>query len=172
MKISAKLPQFGKETVLLIVTGQLGAAFYLARNGELTKAASFELRKPKYSDHEGKFLRRGRGKIFAAGAVYEFDKQGMIKEFLRELEGRTKVLMTKYKVTASYLYAPAHLIQQIKTKITKILGSSYVMSFRGNYHNCHPFELLEMIGARKARRAVRQRVAPTNREVIKILRRQ
>ena len=96
----------------------------------------------------------------------------MIKEFLRELEGQIKTLMSKYKVTASYLYAPAHLMRQIKARIAKILGDSYRMSFRGNYHNCHPFELLEMIGARKARRAVRQRVAPTNREVIKILRRQ
>lgn len=172
MKISSKLPQFSSETVLLIVTSQLGATFYLVRNGELTKAVSFELARPKYSDHEGKFVRRGRGKIFAAGAVYEFDKQGMIKEFLRELEGQTRASMLKYKITDSYLYAPAHLMQQIKTKITKILGDSYMMSFRGNYHNCHPFELLKMIGVRKARRSVRRRVAPTKSEAAKILRRQ
>lgn len=171
MKISAKLPQFNKETVLLIAAGQMGAVFYLVSNGELTKVASFELAKPKYSDHEGKFFRRGRSMVFAGGAVYEFDKQGMIKEFLRELEGQTRTLMSKYKITISYLYAPAHLMQQIKTKITKILGSSYTMSFRGNYHNRQPFELLEMIGARKARRAIRRSVAPTSREVIKILRR-
>lgn len=155
----------------MIAAGQMGAIFYLVRNGELTKAASFELRKPRYSDHEGKFVRRGRGQFFAAGAVYEFDKQGMIKEFLRELEGRAKALMLKYKITASYLYAPAHLMQQIKTKIKKILGDSYMMSFRGNYHNSHPFELLKMISGRQGRRASRRRVMPTKTEAAKILRR-
>lgn len=171
MKISAKLPQFKGSTALLIATGQTGADFYVAKNGEVFKSSSFKLPKLKYSDHEGKFIRRGRGRIFSAGAVYEYDKNWMLKEFLRELEGRANELMSRYKVTVSYLYAPAHLLKQIKAKMSKILGDSYAMSFRGNYQGQHPFELLEMITARQARRADKKRVAPTRREVVKILQR-
>ena len=171
MKISAKLPQFNKNTALLIVTGQMGADFYKALNGEVVKVASFTIAKPKYSDHEGKFIRRGRGRIFSVGAVYEFDKSGTIKEFLRALENQTKALVLKHKPAVSYLYAPAHLMKQIKSILLKYLGSSYMMSFRGNYHGYSPFEILEMIGARETRRAISRRVEPTNREVIKILKR-
>ena len=171
MKISSKLPQFGNETVLLIVASQLGAAFYFISRGVLAKIDYFELKKPEYSDHEGKFIRRGRGKIFASGAAYEFDKRGMTREFLRELEKRTKTIMAKYKITSSYIFAPTHLMEQVKAVLAEHLRGNYVMSFRGNYYSQHPFELLEKIGERRKRRVVRRRVMPTKSEAAKILRR-
>ena len=170
MKISRQLPQFSKQTALLVVAGQLGAEIYLAKDGEVAKILSFDLPKPRYSDRAGRFIRRGRGRVMSFGAVRDVDKGGLNKEFIRVLTARVKTETDKKKnLSASYVYAPGHLIKQIKKALAPLLGKSYKMSFRGNYLGRHPFILLEMVTARRSRRADKKLVRPTRLEAVKIL---
>lgn len=169
MKISNDLPQFIGERTLLIVTSKESAEFYLARDGKIMLVDSFDLPTPRYSGREGFFARRGR-RGGVSGAVREEDKIGRMKDFLRQLEKRTKKFLAKQEVAATYLYAPSYLMKQTKLELSQVIRQTHVMSFQGNYHNSHPFRLLEMISSRKSRRAERRRIVPTKDEAAKILR--
>lgn len=169
MKISTTLPQFTNETALLIVTGTQAATLYIASKGEITKVGAFDVPLPRYSDHEGKFARRGRGQSLSSSSVYEPNKVQHINEFLRELVARAKPLMLKYRVTATYLYSPRYLMPLAKESLAKIIGTTYVMSFQGNYHSEHPRTLLMMIRERQQRRVRRRTIVPTSREAENLL---
>lgn len=169
MKIPKTFPQFTQITALFVTTGKQGAVFYVATNGFIDSVGSFDIPVPHYSDHEGKFARRGRGLSLSSGGVYEPDKAGHIKEFLRALATHVKQLVGKYAVTATYLYAPQYLMKQVKEALHDTIEKSYVMSFQGNYHEAHPTVLLEMVAKRKERRADRRLVVPTKGEAVKLL---
>lgn len=170
MKISKLLPQFENEKALLVVLSSQSGVFYLGQNYELSKIGSFTVPKPHYSDKEGRYAQRSRGKTISVGAVRELDKVGHNKEVLRELVATIKKLKQSHDINQTYLYAPPYLMRQIKTSLKKIISDSYTMSFTGNYYDFHPTDLLQMINKRQNRRASRRLVVPTKGEAQKLLR--
>lgn len=145
MKISKMLPQFERESFLLIVTGKQEAVFYIAKDGVITKVTSFKIKTPKYSDREGFFATRGHGKTFVSGSVYESTKEKVRQIFLKVLKKHVKEIRAQHLIKKSALFCPGYLINDIMEVFPVSFRKSIVFSFRGNYYEEHPFQLLEKI---------------------------
>lgn len=154
MQISNKLPQFKNEVALLIVTGDKESTFYIASDGQISKAESLVVRKPVYSDKEG-FFARGGSNYYAAGSVKEISKQFLWKEFLHQFMEELHLLNDKYKPSQLYLFSPDYFVSQLIKELPNTLKAQVKHTETGNFSKLHPFELLEKIKvATEAKRAV------------------
>lgn len=170
MEISRHLPQFNNENVLLIVTGDTDAKIFLARNGTLKTLADFEVAKPHYQDREGHFKTRSNdppGSALRSGAVYENNKEFVLKNFLHEFSAHLKRVTRGEKITRVFLYTPATLKIPIRKILPKNLRDRLELLFEGNFFDLHPFELLNKIVQAKKEKTV----VPTSEEAKKILER-
>ncbi len=145
MKISEKLPQFKKEKVLIIVTGNHVADFYYAKDKEIEKIESIEITTPHYSDREGFFKTSGRGEVYETGSVYEPQKQEERKKFLKKLKETANHILKNNKITQVYIYSPDYILNEVKQNLPQSLKKKVKDTFEGNYHKTHPFKLLEKI---------------------------
>jgi hypothetical protein len=148
MKIQMQLPQFSRETTLLIVTAKQHSVFYLAFNGVLDKVGGLEEPHEKYSDREGFFVSSGTGHT-ASGAVYEENKQEVIRKFAKKTVAEAERLVRERKVDAIYLFVPDYVASELKRDLPKSLKDLIRHTFSGNHVDEHPFKLLEKIQAER-----------------------
>ncbi len=144
MQISENLPQFEKKS-LFVVAGRRAADIYSAFNGEIEKKESIEIKNPRYSDKEGFFMRLGGGKFFGAGSVLEDKKIETNKKFIRELKDKTEESLKKDNVESVYLFAPKQTEKALLEGFSENIKQKVVFSFKGNYVNQHPFNLIKKI---------------------------
>lgn len=145
MKISKKLPQFDREKALFVVAGKQEAKFYLVFRGGIKEIDSFKIEKPRYSDREGWFKRRARGFVMGSGAPLEPKKQKIIKDFLKELERRTKKIFSGDRFESVYLFSPHYLLARVKKALPGRARKKLKLTVDGEYYFQHPFLLLEKI---------------------------
>lgn len=149
MKISKKLPQFNNKKVLLIISGQLISDFYMVHNGIIKKIKKVQRKQPRYSDREGHFLVRGRGRLYGSGSVYEAKKNVTREKFKKDLARATINTVNKEKIDEIYFFAPKHLLPYFQEELPLRIKKLIKFDFRGNYTNKHPFKLLKKIKKRK-----------------------
>ena len=144
MKISEKLPQFDKKS-LLIVAGRRTALFYSAFNGEINKIDSIEIEESKYSDKEGFFMRLGGGKFFGSGSVLEDKKIENDKKFVKEVKEKTENIYRNEKISDIYLFASDYVKKGLPESLANDVKSGISFSYKGNFLKSHPFKLIEKI---------------------------
>lgn len=133
MKISQDLPQFDKET-LLIITGAQEAKIYRAFNGNLDIVEEIRISMPDFDDKGGQFKLGGR-----TVAAQEFDKNELTDDMLKKVEGVVKNI----KIQDVYLVSPSHVMPKLKEVLPKSLNIMGTIS--GNYCNNHEFDVLKKI---------------------------
>ncbi|MDP3901095.1 MAG: host attachment protein [bacterium] len=144
MKISQILPQFEKTSALLIVSGKAGAVLYRASEGEIEEVSSFRVDPVRYSDKEGFSQRSGQGRVFASGSSLEAPKEKERKEFFKNLEDHLKRLNPE-TAKECFLFAPGHLVQEIKEHLPIHLQERMKKTVEGNFVSHHPFKILEKL---------------------------
>ncbi|MBI2444381.1 MAG: host attachment protein [Candidatus Magasanikbacteria bacterium] len=141
MKIPSQLPQFTKETVLLIVTGLQEAEFFLAGEGKLDRVGGFRVEKPQYSDRED-FSRGGGALVFESGAKFEARKRLIWQDFRRQFKEQLANLVRAHDFTAVYLLAPAPISATVKALLPAALQKKIKRTVRGNFFKEHPLKIL------------------------------
>jgi len=164
MKISEKLPQFSKKSLIIVTGGQAGK-IYLAYNGEIEKLNEFKIDNPKYSDREGFFVRSGQGKTFGSGAVREENKHKITGEFLKQLKLSIEEIVSKNKIEDFYLLSPDYIKNELYEILSSEIQSKIVLFTEGNFHDSHPFDFLEKI----KKEIDEKKTKIISEEVIKIL---
>ncbi len=146
MKISQKLPQFKDEKSLFIVTGSQGGEFYIAANGVIKKTLTFKNPKPEYPDKGGFFQVSGKGQVFKGGSPYESPKNKLRRSFRLEFRKNIKkVLKGNKDIENIYIFSPGEAISYVKEALSKNMRGKVKFTFRKDYINMHPFELLKRI---------------------------
>lgn len=148
MKIKMQLPQFRNETALLLVTAKQHGVLYVAHDGALDEAASLEEPKARYSDHEGFFVSSGTGHT-ASGAVYEENKQEVIRKFAKKIVAEAERLVRERGVNSIYLFVPGYVEKEFIRDLPNALKGLVRHTFTGNHVDEHPFKLLEKIQAER-----------------------
>ncbi len=139
MKIPKNLPQFEKNSTAIIVTGNLNADFYLAKDGEINKVADFAVEKTKFSDREqtGKY-----GNVFFQSG----DKAGVMKNFLQK-ESFTAFKNNLKNVSSAkvvYLFAPGTIMPELQKMLPKKWEKT-LKTYNGNFGKLHLTDLLKKI---------------------------
>ena len=144
MKISEKLPQFNKRS-LIIVTGSQVGEVYLAYKGEIEKLDNFKAINPKHSNKEGFFVRSGQGTTFGSGAVLEENKHKVTGEFLKQMKLSIEKIISKNEIDEFYLLFPDHIKNELYQNLSFDIQSKVVLFIDGNFTDIHPFDFLEKI---------------------------
>lgn len=132
MQISQELPQFSERSALLVVTGAHEAEFYVAHKGVIEKVHSFKVEKPQYSDKEGfSEDQEVKGKV--------------LQDFLLEFRQQGRDIYMKHMPDEVYMYTPDYMVNLVTEALPADAERNIIVTFRGNYYDKHPTELLEMI---------------------------
>lgn len=134
--------------MLLVVTGRQEADFFRASDGEIEKIIGFKVKKPLFDDREGLFKRRGHGKIFASGAVYENQKEKIFQDFRREFRKILQGILRDTLPDRIYIVAPAYLKNDILDLFPKRAAARVKKVIGANMYDKHPFEVLERFRVR------------------------
>lgn len=145
MNIQKQLPQFTKQTALLIVTGSQKGVFYLAAVGVIEKIGAVNEPIEKYSDREEFFVSKGGEGDYTSGSVYEPDKQEHIKKFAKKISAEADRIVKEKGVDTVYQFAPDYVIHEINRTLTNRVKEMVQEKFKGNFVEEHPFKLLEKI---------------------------
>lgn len=152
MKISDTFPRLQKSNAILIVSGRFTATIYRLRDGLIHERETIEIKKPEYSDKEGHFENRAQGgKLMASGAGYEAKISYMDMRFLANLVKEVRNIKKPY--TDVYLYAPAHVSNEVKNALPKAVANKIKESFLGNFTKHHYIDLLKKIKNTREERA-------------------
>ena len=145
MKIQQQLPQFNHENALLIVAGKQTGVLYHAAEGRIEKLEALEEETPRYSDREGFFASGSGAKPFTSGAVYEENKQEIIKKFAKKLSREADRIVRDKNINAVYLFTPDYTTHELNQDLSREVQSKIKHTFLGNYADLHPFKLLGKI---------------------------
>ncbi|HEU0085990.1 MAG TPA: hypothetical protein VFQ59_03485 [Candidatus Paceibacterota bacterium] len=142
MKIPSRFPQFKGETTIIIVSGQQNAVFYKVLNGIIERLDIFKIPRRHYSDNEGRFKVRGRGKTIRAGGTLEPKDDAVVNDFIREFKNRIKNIPEFARL---YLLAPATTKNKIKSILPKSWQNKIQDVIEGNYYYRHPLFIVELL---------------------------
>jgi hypothetical protein len=168
MKISKDLPQFKEEKALLIVSGEKEGKLFIVNNGEIKEVDSIKM-VPQYSEREGYFERKGKGKFFGSGSVYEEKKKETRRVFIKKIGKSLEKAFQKEKPNEAYLFSSKHMMKNVKGSLPASVSKVLKETFKGNYNDQHPFKLLEKIKDKKEKEIKRKKVVPKRRAAQKIL---
>lgn len=169
MKITNKLPQFINKKTLIIVSGTERAVFYKAYYGEIKSIGKVEELPRHYSDKEGFFERRGFGKYFGSGSVYESNKNEREKKFIIKINKKVTDLKRVHNFNQVYIFAPMQIGKRIGGAIDLSFPDKEVHLLKHNYIKMHPFIILEKI--KEERFGFVGKKLPLSKEARKILKR-
>ncbi|MEX2054338.1 MAG: hypothetical protein WD883_02250 [Candidatus Colwellbacteria bacterium] len=156
MQISQTLPQFEDAKALLIVTSQQGALFYSAHKGQLEKLDEFQIPSITYSDNEGHSQKHKGGILMGSGFVREEQKKTMRHKFLGQLDEYLNNISKRHQsIERIYVFAPAYVLLSVKGAIPYPLREKRITTIAGDYHQQHPFKLLEKIQKTKGTGSVK-----------------
>lgn len=141
MQIKSQLPQYEGQSILMVATGTHAGVIYLAGDGEVRKLKAFRVAKPKYSDKEGFSKNRRTG---VTGSVRELDRRDLERDFLKEAVREIRAAAGSKKITDVILFAPPELKADLSAALPSRLKSKLVAVISGNYHEHHPFELIQI----------------------------
>lgn len=141
MQIKQELPQFSKNSAIIISAGKQHAIIYLAKDSKISKLKEIRVKKDIYSDREGHFARKSSHVDISSGSVYEdVDKEKRLNEFIKKIE---KEIKNKDEQQMVYCFCPAYLKNIFKSLLDKYFIK--VKLYLGNFTDKHPFILLEKI---------------------------
>lgn len=149
MKKTYKIKRFINYTnphSLLVICGHQAAQIWQIQNDELLLKSEISEPDPKYTDREGFFMRRSRGKTLGSGSAYEAKDDYVEKKFRNTLHDKLKDLNSE-KIEKIYIFAPEYNKNLIKESIPSEMKKDNIEYFNGNYHNQHPFVALKKIKA-------------------------
>lgn len=170
MNIGTSLPQFIEQRALFIVTGIAEAHFYVAADSTIEELAEFHISRPRYSDHEGFFATRTKGKTIRSGSVYNNIKDKMHREFFQTLGAKLKIAVAQVQPTKVYVFAPQYAIAHVKNAIPSIARKHIIKEFPGNFAHERPARLLGMLEKEIVATRKRLGMVKSTRESRKILR--
>lgn len=145
MNIQKQLPQFTKQTALLIVTGGQKGVFYLAAAGVIEEIGAVDEPIEKYSDREEFFVSKGGEGDYTSGSVYEPNKQEHIKNFAKKISSEGDRIVQEKGIDAVYLFVPDYVTNELNRALTSRVKEMVQEKFKGNFVEEHPFKLLEKI---------------------------
>lgn len=145
MEISNKLPQFDHKKAVIIVAGKQAADIHLAYQGKIETLNEIRVEKPEYSDREGHFERKGKGKNLGSGSVYEKPDKKAMQDFRKELKDFLNDLKEEIDIEQIIFMRPPQHKQDIKEKLPKILIDTIDLEVGGNFVGDHPTKILERI---------------------------
>jgi hypothetical protein len=145
MEISNKLPQFDHKKAVIIVAGKQAADIYLAYQGEMKTQKEIRVETPEYSDREGHFERRSKGKTLGAGSVYEDKDEKTKADFHNQLQSVLKEIKKQINFESVIFLRPSQHKQEIKNKLPKYITNNIVREVGGNFVDNHPDDILKRI---------------------------
>jgi hypothetical protein len=144
MQIKKGLKQFENEKVLLAVTGDYQAKFFVAGDGEINLAAEVKAEVLEHRDQEGFFGgKKGGSKGRMGSPSFEAPKEYLFKKFAAKF--KTAVLALEQKNLPIYLFAPSMIHNQLAEVLPKAIAKRIVMNIPGNFLQLKPFDLIEKL---------------------------
>jgi hypothetical protein len=144
MKIKSGLNQFNNASVLLAVTGDYQAKFFVAGDGEINQAAKIEAEVLEHRDNEG-FLggKKGGSKGRMGSPSHETPKEYLFKKFA--VKFKAVVMELEHKNLPIYLFAPSMIHNQLAAALPKAIAKRIIMNIPGNFLQLKPFDLIEKL---------------------------
>jgi hypothetical protein len=144
MKIKSGLNQFNNGKVLLAVTGDYQAKFFVAGDGEINLAAEIKAEPFEHRDNEGFFGgKKGGSKGRMGGPSFEVPKEYLFKKFA--VKFKAAILEIEQKNLPIYLFAPSMIHNQLAEAMPKAIAGRIVMNISGNFLQLKPFDLIEKL---------------------------
>lgn len=144
MKIKSGLNQFTNESVLLAVTGDYQAKFFVAGTGEINLAAEIKPEAAERRGNEGFFGgKKGGSKGRMGSPSYEVPKEYLFQKFAAKF--RAEVARLEQKNLPIYLFAPSMIHNQLAAALPKAMAARIIMNIPGNFLQLKPFDLIEKL---------------------------
>ena len=145
MKVTKRFSEFQEGDALIVVTGKQQAFFYELHNGHLLRFDGFKVPKARWSDNEGHFKVRAKGRSLVSGSVREDDRnKGTVRKFLREFRERIKKISVE-RFSELYILAPKEIKYQLLRMIPSDWQDRIAGYVDGNFSYAHPTLVLERI---------------------------
>jgi hypothetical protein len=145
MEISKNLPQFDHKKAVIIVASKQAADVHLAYQGEMKTLTEIRVEKPEYSDREGHFERKSKGKNLGSGSVHEEPDKKAMQDFRNELQDFLKNLKEKVAIEQVIFMRPSQHKQQLQKKLPTYIKDAIDLEIDGNFVGDHPKKILERI---------------------------
>lgn len=144
MKIKSSLNQFKNESVLLAVTGDYQAKFFVAGDGEINLAAEIKAEPVEKRGNEGFFGgKKGGSKGRMGSPSFEVPKEYLFNKFA--VKFKAVVATLEQKNLPIYLFAPSMIHNQLAESLPKAIAKRIVMNIPGNFLQLKPFDLIEKL---------------------------
>lgn len=145
MHIPRELPQYTDTNLLLVVAGAQTARFFMAHGGDIVELDSIRIENPEYSDREGFFLRRGGGKTYGSGSVYEAKEAPVQHAFVRNLTASLKHIQGAYPVDEIVVCVPDYEKNIVQETFPASLKKKISETKLGNYTKDDGIEVLRRV---------------------------
>lgn len=153
---------------MIIVSGNMSADIYLARDGQIDKIYTKEEREPKYSDREEFFVTRlGRSKYMGTGSVYESKEDEVEHRLYKDLKKEIPEIFKREKVTGIYILSAEYFMPMVIKAIPKIHKGKIKWTKGVDLEGKHPKMILESL--QKSREKQIGISVPLSEEARKIL---
>jgi len=168
-KVSNQINHINKSNSVLIVSGRQAAKIYELRQGRIVADPAITIENPKYSDHEGFNMRRGKGTVYGTASAHESKDDGVVTDFLHQLEKEAKTLQQSRDFDAVYLFAPSECFQTVKNALPQNWVKKIQFEYRGNFTKFAPDRLLEKITIKSENQKNSRRIdlKPEPRKILK-----
>lgn len=140
MHIPEGLPQFDKDSALVVICGSKAGKAFLGFNGELSELFFIDHEDIKYSDDEGFF----GSKEIGGSPENPVDKMEELS-FINKLRAAVSEAINENHPEKIYLFAPSEAVPAVMEAFPADLRSKIVVPKEGNYVDRHPVEVLEHI---------------------------
>lgn len=146
MILSNKLSQFKNKKILLLVSSKQNMCIYKTSGNTIKQVSKFEVILPSYSDNEGHFKIRSKGRVMKSGSVREVKDSEIISRFIKKLKQQIKFFNTS-KYESVYLYCPSHIKKLIIESLPVTFQKKILIVLEGNYYHRNPKFLLEKLSS-------------------------
>jgi hypothetical protein len=144
MQITKGLNQFENQTVLLAVTGDYQAKFFVAGEGEINLVAEIKAESVESRGNEGFFGGKKGGSNGRMGSPsFEAPKEYLFQKFA--VKFKAEVMALEQKNLPIYLFAPSMIHNQLAAALPKAMAARIVMNIPGNFLQLKPFDLIEKL---------------------------
>ena len=146
MQIPQRFPQFEDKKLLIIVSWELQAKYYLAHDGEIHLLDNFFVVNPRAWLAEDYTK---TSKLWISWNIYDRDRKVVRKRLLLKMKKETEEIFKWHSISDTYLFCIAFMMKQVKGVLPDFILKSLRFEHRGDMQNHSPLDLLEIISSKK-----------------------
>lgn len=151
MLIPQKLPQFEGRKLLIIVSGELQAKYYIAHDGKIYFLDSFFVSNPRTEPTDDYFK---NSRLGIAASVYDRDRKTLQRKLLQRLHHDTAEIFKRERISETYLFCIEYMMRRVKSTIPQEVRDTISFEYPGDMQYHTPLNLMEIVHQKRLQASI------------------